>query len=72
MSTTKEKAVSNLRANNWLDRLFMGVAAGVILTLAYRAILDHVKAAYPMNYILSGVFVGLMCYLIVAPLIRRK
>lgn len=69
---TKEKINQNQSGNTWADKVMQGAAAFVLSGLAYHEVLRHVKATEPVNFVLAGMVVGFLGYLVLAPLFRGK
>lgn len=69
---TKEKAMKNQSSNTWMDKVMQGCAVFTLSALAYHEILRHVKATEPVSFVLAGMVVAFLVYLILAPLFRGK
>lgn len=71
MKTSKQTIESNMAHNNILDRVFQGISVGIVLVLAYKELLIHIKAPEPISYVLAGGVIGVLVYMLLSPMFRK-
>lgn len=68
---TKQNVSDNVAKNNIIDRALMGVGAFVLVMAAGHGIMPYIKAAEPVNYLLTGAAVSALMYMVLAPMFRK-
>jgi hypothetical protein len=60
----------NVARNNILDRIMQGAAAFAFAAGTFLELLHHIKAVQPSNFILAGIVVTILFYMLIAPMFR--